>query len=466
MGSKQLCIDFFTDGIAEVEFNCIDIPIAAACGKYKRENYFLYLLQICVSRNWKRKDGERDLLFQYMSNLGLKFESIQTCEGALVDCVRSCIDADWPVLLPVTYYEMFFTTRYKRNTASHFLLVEGYMEENEVLLLREELGFISSEKLKEQKGLYPLRLKNEMVETMWINSQKWVLDRMKGVVFTVKSICRPAKISGVKEFLRWILEEYVLFEDLFVEKIVNLSGMADINLENEIFEMRTDFHKYMYAFFYLLKNCIVNKVENSLFDKLLEIESEILMFREISISKFHISRIKHCPIDLEDIKERSVNLNQSLYIILKQIYEKIEFREEEGLEIDSENMAFDAMISASSCEDEVIKGPKQVLLKDQTIWKSQKTDTPHWIMFQFPKCTNVHEMTIVHHKEAHKMTVDFMIQGSLDSITWKNLEKIENNDQPVTRHVFESACYLYYRIYITLPALRNNAAIIKYISMK
>lgn len=466
MGAKQLNIDFFTDGVGEVEFNCIDIPIAAACGAYEREKYFLYLLQISVQHNWRRKDGEADSLFRYIRNLGLKFETVRTDEDRLVEDIIYCINEDWPVLLPVTYYEMFFSSRYKRNTASHFLLVEGYIEENEILLLREELSFISSERLKEQKGLYPLRLKNDMVVSIWSGSREWMEERLKDALFIIKPADEPAKISGIRGFLGWMLNEYYVSEDTFARKLAYLSQTAVTDLEGKIFELRTGFHKYMYAFFFLLKRCISDRVEKSLFDKLLTLESEILEFREITISKFHISRIKGGALDLDGIRERSEKLNSALYGILKEIYENIDVYKKEDLEKEDENLACKSLVSASSCEDETIKGPVKVLSDNQEIWKSKKTETPHWLMFQFPEPVPVQEIIITHHNEPHKMTVDFSIQGSMDGIGWEDLDQIDNNDSAVTKHILGSRSYQYYRIYITLPALRNNAAIIKHVFMK
>lgn len=463
---KEHDIDFYEDGLNEAEFNCLDIPIAGACGLYKRDYYALYLLQLCVNANFVKREGQQDSLFDCLRNLGLEIKTIPIEEPSrLIDKIKEQIDAGCPVLLPVTYYEMFFCSRYKRNKNSHYLLAEGYFEETQIIQMREEINFISTEKLKDMRGLYPLRLKYDMVTQMWSLSRADIEARLKNRIFAIRRV-KDGSISGYEDFIAYCLDAYTFEDSMFVQILEKETKSANEEERQRLIKrFRKDNYKYMYAFFHLLEGYIRDKMDGETYAEFQSLKTGYLNERELAVSRLHVGLLKNRVVGTDMLIEQANMYDKRLELLLRRIQTQLwAYRKEQELSAkQNDNLACSSSVTASSSESELIKNPVNVTLCDESIWKSVKQDTPHWICFAFPKETVVRRVEITHHPEAHKLTKDFCIQSSMDGEEWQVIEAVENNLSSKTVHYLSEVKCRFIRIYITMPGLRSNAAIIRHV---
>lgn len=464
MDSKFLKMDFYKDGLNVYEMNCLDIPIAGASGVFGKENYYLYLFQLCVNANWRRVDGHVDNMYKCLSNIGLKIEPVQI-NGArnLIRKIKEQIDSGYPVLLPVLYAEMFFCSRYKQYYASHFLLLDGYVEDYHTILLREELSAISSMQLKEIRGLYSMRLKYDMIEQMWARSQEFIEPIFSDRIFIIRPYTNP-KFQDRKHMLSYILQNYNFTQGLFVDDVL-IKGIHMKDVRKQVEQYRNLYYKYTYCFFYLLDQYIQKRVTQELYLQFKTFSQSYLNSRDIMITKVHMACLKGEKMSTTEMIHDAKKLDEQLKHILSQVVQQLQDCKCESGQVVEENLVFQCVISASSCEDEQSKNASNVRRDDESIWKSKKSDLPHWISFELPEEKRLNKLCIMHHPEQHKMTKDFQIQGSQDGVYWQTLEIVENNFHSVTEHDLKGERYRFLRIYITIPALLKRTAIIRCVKM-
>lgn len=458
MKQVYLDIDVYADGLNVYDYNCMDIPLAAACGTYRKENYYNYIIQLCAEANWVRYDGKTRNMFDCLRLLGLKREPITVASAEeLLPKVKEEIKAGRPVLLPVLYAEMFFCPRYKKYYAAHYLLVYGYDEELGMIYLREELSAISTTKLKDVKGMYPLRLRQSMLEEIWVNSQKYIEKSFQGRFFVIQPTGENSLQTGA-DMVEYLLKQYDFEKSRFLAELSD-NSMTQENVDLEIREFRNRYDKNMNALFHMLAVLVKGSIQEELYSSFLKFKKAYMEVRTVVIAKLHLSILKGKQLDIDKIAEQTTAYDRQLKELLMRIH-----RELKKPEIAQEKTeAWSCKVTTSSCENAVYSCGENVLTDDLRIWKSQTADEAHWICFDFGEPRTVHEIIITHHPEAHKLTKDFSIQKSMDGVVWETVEAIENNLLPQTRHMAGDKSGRFWRIYITMPALNRKAAILRHV---
>lgn len=61
----------YNDGMTIEMMDCVNIPIAAASGYYRSENYFYYALIFAIGNNWRTEGDIIDVEFVKRSNENL-----------------------------------------------------------------------------------------------------------------------------------------------------------------------------------------------------------------------------------------------------------------------------------------------------------------------------------------------------------------------------------------------------------
>lgn len=111
---KVLNIEYYSDGIDETQFTCTEIPVAASCGYYYKDYYYYYLFMRTFYANWKKKDENNYKWKNLFKALGLSYEAVDVKdEKELITTIINLIENQTPVLVPVSYYDLPFSERYR-----------------------------------------------------------------------------------------------------------------------------------------------------------------------------------------------------------------------------------------------------------------------------------------------------------------------------------------------------------------
>ncbi|MCP5047397.1 MAG: BtrH N-terminal domain-containing protein [bacterium] len=165
--------------------NCIDIPIAGASGYYNYNNYFYYLFYYCLYNNWSREYiSDRIRTVKSLGNLGLTIRQHPVSAPAdFIRIIQTNIDGMNPVLVPVTYKNVFYspwTYGDPESTGTHFLIVSAYDAAKEIVVIRDTTHFAATgmpDDILEYKdfrriGLYKLQLTEGIFRDIWRNSNR------------------------------------------------------------------------------------------------------------------------------------------------------------------------------------------------------------------------------------------------------------------------------------------------------
>lgn len=133
-------IEHYFDGYKSSDINCIDIPIAACAGYFKRDYYFLYCFCYCYFFNWSGNVG-KDWLYNreiIMNILDLYLVPIKIeSDKELLPCITRLIDSKMPILMIVKYGALFYSDYYKWGEYDHGLIISDYDDEREVVGIRD-----------------------------------------------------------------------------------------------------------------------------------------------------------------------------------------------------------------------------------------------------------------------------------------------------------------------------------------
>ena len=89
-------------------------------------------------------------------------------------------------------------------------------------------------------------------------------------------------------------------------------------------------------------------------------------------------------------------------------------------------------------------------------WVSYDTDRIHWIAYDLGQAYPVKKIVLYHIK--CNVLIDYTIQGSRDSLQWKDLCRETDNHDGITSYYLNGRPYRYFRLYITNPSAQGNAA--------
>lgn len=171
---KKLDIDCYLDGYKSSELNCIDLPIAAACGFFGRENYFYYCALYCIYMNFFL-DFQKNWLENrniFLKVLGLELVSHEVNELNLVSSITKNIDEDAPVLLIVKYGSLFYSKYYGWGTFNHGLIVSDYNDTYDLIGIRdrEVIRDYINQGVFTSDVMHRITLQSSQLREIWLKS--------------------------------------------------------------------------------------------------------------------------------------------------------------------------------------------------------------------------------------------------------------------------------------------------------
>lgn len=166
---KRLNSEYFVDGYnVATGGSCLDMVIAGALGSIHKISYYEYLFSLSFYSNWGNIDDDwykfRKELISKM-NYEFLLEKFDTWDETLKYIIK-CIDSGVYVLMPVTYDALFYNLN--PTSASHFILIVGYDEEKDILLILDSNFVEHGLSLPREKyTLYQVAFKTSSVKDIW-----------------------------------------------------------------------------------------------------------------------------------------------------------------------------------------------------------------------------------------------------------------------------------------------------------
>ncbi len=451
----ELKLDYYRDGIDETKVICTDIPIAAACGYYNVDNYFYFLLQKFFYKNWKFDKHYENKMFE---NMGLRYREIIVKDTEMLkEKVKIFLKDNKPVLLPIKYCDMFFSSEYKKSQSTHFILLSGYNVDVDIWYMRLSPHVISDSVLNENIGLYPFRVKEKMVLDMWKQTNyKYCKEKnfFQNKIFVVEQEAK-SNIIDIYQLLNMLFSKNFKLENEFLNVIKNYQYKDKEKLEYDIYFIRAYYIKYVIQFFEILKKYI-NRNNKKLCEKIDVFLERYIQTRSINIAKLQAKCLRGEELEIESVMLEEKAMECDLLDIIAEIKHNLQ----SNYEINGINYVNNSIITASS-EDKIYFDCENVRNDDNEIWRSDNVNAPHWLMFEFNKEIKVKKMNICHDSNFNKITMCFCIEGSKDMDKWELLDSVVNNSDITTTHLLKGKAYRYIRIYITEPSKLYNQARIR-----
>lgn len=460
---KILNIEYYSDGIDETQFTCTEIPIAASCGYYYKDYYYYYLFMRTFYANWKKKDENNYKWKNLFKALGLSYEAVDVKdEKELITTIINLIENQTPVLVPVSYYDLPFSERYRDNKninkGMHYILVNGYDSEKHILYTRMSPHVYSDAVLNNNTGLYTYRMKETMLQEIWNDSNNGYFKsepRWRNKVFNITSLS-PDKEILFDDIITGLTAQCNYEEDILKEKLKKLSVGQTKCLNDEMYFLRLDHEKYIEAFFYLFKKLVEENCMCTEFIMQIEqLQNEYTEVRKNLISKAHISILRNEEFDIEANYTNMIQLNKKLFGIIETVAKQVDKNR-----YNDTDYAVLSKIEVSS-EDEEFFSPYNMVQANDEIWRSANIYGTHWIMFSFLGEIIIRNIRIVHDSNYNKTTNAYEILISADKENWEKLCEVNDNHKFFTEHkLFTKKCR-YLKINILKPALISMQARIK-----
>lgn len=213
-------IDLFMDGFYTKEINCIDIPTAACCSIYNRDNYFFYVFLLALF--WNFLENADDWLYvrkKIISVLGGKlYEKTSDSTEGTFNTIVNALKNNNVVLSIFKYGALPYSRYYKTGTYDHGVIICGIDEEKEILKIGDR------ELIRQyiDEGIFTA----DVISTQWIS-----FEMMKKIISESDQLfC--ASSDNMTEHYR---KTYI------IENSTNIIGWRDI--KDKAHEMITkDFH--------------------------------------------------------------------------------------------------------------------------------------------------------------------------------------------------------------------------------
>ena len=133
------CIDLFMDGFYTKEINCIDIPMAACCSIYSRDNYFFYVFLLIMS--WNFLNNSDDWLYVRKRIISVLYgkmyeepsESVEDTFNTIVNALKN----NNLVLCIFKYGALPYSRYYRTGTYDHGVIICGIDEEKEIFKIAD-----------------------------------------------------------------------------------------------------------------------------------------------------------------------------------------------------------------------------------------------------------------------------------------------------------------------------------------
>ena len=453
---KVIAMDNYSQGIAETEVICTDIPIAAVCGLYDSDYYYFYLMLRAVKFNWTHQNTTYDE--DMFTGMGLCYKTVSIKDKReLLEKIREYIDQEIPLLLKVKYSDMFFSERYqkKEHRDNHMLLINGYDSDRGILYTRLSPHVFSEATLNHNVGLYSFRLRNDMVTDMWQLSREknyTEFGKYEDQLLVIENKFEP-RYHSLKDIVEHILRDVELKDSRFIKSIERQLFDNKASLMDLMWYLRIFHEKYMEVFFQIVQKYMKEEyIEDTFQKEFTSVCQEYIRKRNLTISNFQKNVMKGQKIDTEKIVQETQKMDEQLWDYLKKLYHILQKKSNAY-----ENIVTSCKLTVSSA-DEPYYSARNMLEENEKLWRSENLTEDHWVLFEFSKTMQIHKMILYHDMNYNKMTRDFIIQSSLDGKEWKNIDEIVSNIKSRTVHRFNSIVCQYVRIVITNPANMGKQA--------
>lgn len=263
--------------------NCIDIAIACSAGHYNHDNYFFYVFYYAMLNNWYDNDNYLVSPKKILRKIGLypRLEKVET-ENELIQSIKRNIDNNIPVLIPTTYYSLFYSRWTYLDESNrgvpHLLIIDGYDDDKKVFIIRDTLHVAQSEMPKlephegyQSVGFFKLQLTESMIIDIWNLSNADLKTDMKHKLITIlKDNANPAKLN-YESLIIDFMTNYINKKNKFVDYIQNFNTYITLSEET----IRNHFYKCLNPFFKVFDSALrlmkfdvpvlneFNKIKNS-----------------------------------------------------------------------------------------------------------------------------------------------------------------------------------------------------------
>ncbi len=421
--------------------NCIDNPIAYAASAFRPAHYNKYFLAAYYYNTWGR--DERPFLERQnaiLSLLGLEMEQ-ERCntKASFVNAVQKHIDRDEPVFLLLDYYNIFYNKAYyKKQHITHGVIITGYDETNNTFALRERI-------IIQPDGLYYLQLTEDMVYDMWQASCTSL--QSDHIVYYIK------KNENYADRETDAILQYVYRSDGRNCLIDYIQKYNKEFSETDGFFLRRQYDATVF-FFELIRNLVSSAYLKA---ELIAFGERYAEFLNLFINKA-IKNMMTGSIH-QDKMEKQATALQALDYRLFSLLGRLS-QDQHILK----NVAFGCSVTASSMVtgdipysgDKTVNGKYSDEEMMENHWVSNDTDRIHWIAYDLGQAYPVKKIVLYHIK--CNVLIDYTIQGSRDSLQWKDLCRETDNHDGITSYYLDGRPYRYFRLYITNPSAQGNAA--------
>lgn len=450
---KKLNIDLYLDGYNYAQVNCVELPIAAACGSYNKNNYFYYSFYYSLYNNYGNEVIHTDRI---LNNIGLKLVAHTVHKkDQLLNLIFEKIDLNIPIVFISKYSELFWCKSFVMAPLKHAFLINGYWKEENIIIVRD--SFIVNK--FSNKGIDDLIKASPMYEFS-------ITEDMVSDIFEKNlEIGENESLYSVE-----IFEEHFTFNmiDMIKDSIEFLKQNNDSltfiinNLHKfKITSVESLRKKYYYGFeilFDILEKFFLN---NSKFtcvkNNYLNLKDRYIKYRGTCVQLICKQIIKNEEIKDEKKQEITNTLNdfKNKFIELLCKMYNICLKDQNTI-IELKNYALNAQVSADSeySEYKSIKASNAVNgRKDDwryDMWISNPKNTPHWLKLDIGEPKPIVKIIIKHNADKpYLITKDFKIQGSNDDIEWITLINVKNNIKGITEYNLENCKFRFFRLYIT-----------------
>lgn len=243
-------IDMYNEGYSIKNMDCIDIPIAAACGAYDNNNYYYYGCFRLLNDNW----GSTFVDDNYFVNndpilrsksavlpLGLKIETyIEENSNAVIDKIKSSLKNHEPIVVLVAYGSLFYNHLYKRTIEpawfKHAIIIDEWNDDTNVFRIRDSAFLRLSDVFNNISAdrIFPLNITEVMLgDILNLNRDLYYdkTDKQFIYAYVIKND-RVQEINNFDKMFKYMVKEMTPNKSLIIKMINDFGKYSDIILSN------------------------------------------------------------------------------------------------------------------------------------------------------------------------------------------------------------------------------------------
>lgn len=307
------------------ELNCVSQSIAVASSFFNNDYYYLYAVLDSLYVMWKDEISlNKDLQFESTINKRLKNLNLQLIvntlpnEKDLFDFIKSKINSKIPIIFNPKRNKLSYCSDYGNinNKSIHSIIIGGYSDERNALLLRD-IAHVEScgLDLQNKYGLLKLYLSFDMFLDIWRNSNKdfsenKILSFYENKLFTIEPIGNIKLNLFELDFLKSIFNSNILKDKSNLLKMIE-EFKYTINNNKDLVEIE---YKLNFIGLYMVNT---NKV---LIDVLYKLNYNNIILEDISktLEKIYINLL----LIIKNLKTNKKNYNINRLINLINIFEE------------------------------------------------------------------------------------------------------------------------------------------------